>query len=343
MSPTQNHNSSEGLKGHDHTALELAVPAHRWSRRRIALQLSGLVVGLGLLVWVVMLATNQRNTESIDALRAAPVGVFVALIGLSLVSVVLNGAMFWVVLRPLARISLLETIAVNAMATFLSILPFKISLLTRSLIHHRRHRLRYKIIVSWIAATGALAMTVLLPLAAAGLWRQQLDALWWITACGGVVICNCIGIVLGRAAQNQPILRTLSLGAHVIVRHPQVAIQHGALRLLDMGVLTGRFLVAASIIGMTLDPDQAVLIATTYFLLSVLTPAGTLGPREMGVAALGFVQGDGIAQQLALAALVVSLAEILSAASLSAIGAVRIKPYRILFGRPAPDGTTPKP
>jgi hypothetical protein len=163
-----------------------------------------------------------------------------------------------------------------------------------------------------------------------------------VTALGGVIVCNLIGIALGRAARTQPALRTLSLGAYEIVRSPRVATEHALIRVLDMTVLTIRFLVAAAIIDFSVGIEQAALVASTFFILSIITPAGSLGPREMGVAALGFVQGEGAAQQLALAALVVSLSEILSAAALGALGAARIKPLQLLHAHPPPEAAKPE-
>lgn len=329
--------SAEGLHTRGRSVLEVASTRRRLSGRRLALQLLGLVIGAALLVWVVVLASSDNNAQSFEALRAAPGELVFALVGLSVVSLVLNGLMFWLVLLPLARISLVETILVNAIATFISILPFKLGLVTRSLIHHRRHGLRFKIIFPWMAALGALAMSVLTPLALAGLWRQGLDAWWWTTVLAGVALGGGAAVVLGRLAERVHALRVLSLGAHAIVRHPSAVIQHAIVRLADMAVLSVRFLVAASMIGLTLDVEQAMLIATTYFTLSILTPAGTLGPREMGVAALGFAQEQPIADQLALVALVVSAGEILSAAALGAIGAAKIRPDRLLAERSEPD------
>lgn len=331
LEPAPNPDGSPAPQGAD---IDTPLPARRWTARRIAFQIVGLVIGLGLLAWAASLALSESNRACFTAMREAPPWKSALLVGLSATGLLLNGLMFWAVLRPLRRLDALDVIAVNAIATFLSVLPFKIGLATRLTIHHRRDKVRWRDLLAWLAAMGALALAVLVPLAAAGLWRRQLDALWWLTAVGGIGLANLIGVWCGRSADRWPVLARLSLGADRIVRHPSAVVAHVALRSADIIALTGRFLVASWIIGLALPVDQAVLIATTYFLLSVSTPTGTLGFREAGVAALGLARGlDHDA--LALLALVVTGAELLAAAIIGVLGAARIRPGAVLRGNGA--------
>ncbi|HBS28228.1 MAG TPA: hypothetical protein DEB06_01980 [Phycisphaerales bacterium] len=304
----------------------------RFTPVRVVLQTLGLLIGLGLLGWALSLALDEGNRASIEALRRAPADRVALLLGLSVAGLVLNGAMFWAVLRPLRRLALLDVMLVNAMATALSVLPFKLGLLTRVLVHHRRDGVRFKDLLAWIAAMGALALAVLLPLGLASAWRGRVDGLWWLVALGGAVVCSGAGVALGRISARAPVLRRLSLGADAIVRDWRPVLAHLALRLADVGLLAARFAVASSIVGYAMGPDRAVLFATTYFLLSVLAPAGTLGFREMGVAALGWA-GEDDERALALVALVVSAAELLSAFVVALGGWARIRPDRLLLRR----------
>lgn len=324
--------SREGLLSPDDTPLGVMEGPRGWSRRRIVAQGVGLLISLALLGWAISLALGEGNQASWDAMRSAHWQTVGILVGLSLVSLALNGLMFWLTLRPLRRLKPLEVIGVNAISTFLSILPFKVGLATRVLIHHRRDGVRFRFIVAWMAGMGALALATLIPLAAAGLWRKNLDLLWWVVAIGGLLLCNTAGVVLGRIAERQTWLARLSLGSYQIVRDPATVIGHLALRLLDIAILAGRFTAAAAIAGRALPPDQAILIATTYFLLSVLAPAGTLGFREAGVAALGLARGLDEAA-LALIALIVSVAEIASAFALAVPAAIALRVDRLLAQR----------
>ncbi len=300
-----------------------------WTRRRLALQGVGLLLGLSLLGWAISLAAGESNRASWQAMRHAPAGLAFGLVGLSVVGVVLNGLLFWITLRPLHRLRPFEVIGVNAIATFLSALPMKMGLATRALIHHRRDGVRLRVMVAWVAAMGALALATLAPLGFAGLWRGRLDGLWWATAIGGAALCNALGVALGRAAQRRPWLARLSMGSWEIVRHPTVVLAHLALRLADVAVLAGRFAFAAAIAHVPIENGQAMLIATTYFLLSVTAPAGTLGFREAGVAAVAMMQGLD-ERALALVALTVSVAEFAAGALLAAPAVIALRPDRLL-------------
>jgi hypothetical protein len=325
--------AKEGLHAPTGPLLEQMDLRRKWSPARIAMQIAGLILGLALLAWTVRLSMSEENARGIAAMRAAPTGELIALFALTLASLVLNGLMFWIALRPIHRLNPFDTILTNAISVFLSILPFKLSLLARILIHHRRDGVRFRILIGWVAAVGAMAISILAPLILAGLWRKQLDALWWMTVIVGIAVGSLAAVVLGRISINVPWLRTLSLGSYLIVQHPQAVVGHGVFRILDVAVLAGRFLAAAAIINHVMPLDQAILLSTTYFLLSVVTPAGTLGFREMGVAALGIAQGYN-ENAVALIALVVTGAEVIASGVIALLGAIRIRPDKLLVGVP---------
>jgi hypothetical protein len=327
--------AKDGLHAPSGPILEQMDLRRKWSPARIALQLAGLILGLALLAWAVRLSMSEQNARSIAAMRAAPASELMALFALTIASLILNGLMFWISLRPVHRLNPFDTILTNAISTFLSILPFKLSLVARVLIHHRRDGVPFRILIGWVAAVGALAISILAPLIIAGTWRKQLDALWWATAIVGIVLGSIAAVALGRISNNLTWLRTLSLGSYLIVQHPQAVVGHGVFRILDVAVLAGRFLAAAAIINHVMPLDQAILLSTTYFLLSVVTPAGTLGFREMGVAALGIAQGLD-ENAVALIALVVTGAEVIASGVVALLGAIRIRPDRLLVQPPPP-------
>ncbi len=325
--------AKEGLHSAANPVIEEMDLRRKWSAGRVAMQVGGVVVGLALLAWAVRLSMSEGNARSLAAMRAAPARELAALFALTLASLVLNGLMFWVALLPVHRLKVLDVILTNGIATFLSVLPFKLSLITRVLIHHRRDHVRFRLLIGWVAAVGAMALAVLGPLVVAGLWRKQLDALWFLTAAVGIGMGSLAAVGLGRISNDVRWLRLMSLGSYQIVQHPRAVVGHMVFRVLDAGVLAGRFITAAAIIDQAMPTDQAVLLATTYFLLSVLTPAGTLGFREMGVAALGLSQGLN-EETVALIALVVTGAEMIASGAVAAVGVVRMRPDRLLLGSP---------
>ena len=166
-------------------------------RGRLALQLGGFAIGLGLLGWCIKLALSEENREQIARLGEASPGPVLALIALSAATIALNGLIFWVTIRPERRVPLGDTIAVSALATFLNYLPFKLSVLSRILIHNQRHGVPVLTIGAWFAAVLVGVAAAIGPLSLASLWRREVDALWWAASLGGVAAA---GIVVVAAA-----------------------------------------------------------------------------------------------------------------------------------------------
>lgn len=300
-------------------------------RGKLVMQGAGFVVGLGLLVWAVSLALTEKNRRSLEMIADAERSVVAWLLLVSAASVLLNGLMFWVVLRPLKRLHPLDVMLTNAIAAFLSILPFKINLLTRLLIHHRRDGVSVKDILSWLAAMTVLAFSVLVPVGLAGWWRGRIDAGWWALAMGGTVLMAALGFLAGRAALKWKVLGLMSLGSDRIARHWPTIAAHAVLRWGDIGLLCLRFFLAASAAHVSIPGEQVVLLATTYFLLSVFAPAGALGFREMGTAGVGLATG-GDMSQVALVSLIVTATELIASATLCIPACIRLRPDRVLRG-----------
>ena len=254
-----------------------ARPLAKRSGTRLALQGLGFLVGLGLLAWALALALSEKNRRSLEMIADAERSTIAWLLLVSAASVLLNGLMFWVVLRPLKKLNPWDVMLTNAVAAFLSILPFKINLLTRLLIHHRRDGVSVRDILSWLAAMTVLALSVLVPVGLAGWWRGRIDGVWWALSIGGTVLMALLGWCAGRAALRWKVLGVMSLGSDRIARHWPTIAAHAVLRWGDIALLCARFLLAASAAHVDIPAEQVVLLATTYFLLSVFAPAGALG------------------------------------------------------------------
>ena len=323
----------EGLHGPRGTVLGSMEPPRRRSRLRLTLQLVGFVVGLGLLGWVLSIALAEGNRPAVESLLGAPAHLLGALIGLSGLAIVLNGVVFRIVLSPLRRLALIDIIAVNAISTFLSILPFKISVLVRVLIHHRRDGVPLRDLVSWFAAVSACGLAILVPLVAVSLWRQQVDALWLAGAIGGTAVATACAVPCGLlAGSRMPLLHRLSLGADRIVRHPRVVAAQYVARVADLSTVFLRFHVAALIIGLELPLDRAVLLGSTYFLIAVVSPASAVGFTEIGTVGVGALSGLDTGE-VAIVALTVTLANVGTALVLAVPSFVYLRPDRIIGGR----------
>lgn len=268
----------------------------------------GLLLGAGLLAWCVWMASRPENREHLDRLRHADPRLLVALAALSLLSLWLNGTGFWVTSRPIARISYASVLATNALASLLGFFPFKLSILSRVLVHHRRDGVDVLRIGAWLGASAVIALGVLVPMGAAGLWRGSLDAWFIVGTLAGLalsagvlnVLGRCFGGEAGRARLAGGLAR-VGLGAAArstrhgwigrlaasmdVVARPGTLAGAMALRMGDLLTQAARFVVAASITQANLPPEKAVPIAAVHFLIGVASPSGAAGSREGGAAA----------------------------------------------------------
>jgi hypothetical protein len=201
-------------------------------------------------------------------------------------------------------------LAVNAIATLLANLPFKLSLIFRVLVHNRRDRLPLLTIGAWFAAVAAVMACVLIPLTMAGAWRQRPDSLWAVASLGGAAVFCVVMLAISRCLAMEANWRWLSQlihrapmpsafrralerqdgpldRAHEGVRmlaHPGIVLGAILLRLGDVCIHTMRFYLAAKVLNVPLGIDQAVLAGSVYFLIGAAYPAGQLGAREGGTA-----------------------------------------------------------
>jgi hypothetical protein len=293
--------------GPETNSAEGAAPAKRGSRA--ALHVVGFIVGIGLLAWCVVSALKPENREHLAALRDADRGLLAALVGLSLASLVVNGVFFWVVIRPARGVPLWSVLGVNAMATALASLPFKLSVVCRFVVHHRRDGVPVMTIMLWMGNALALILAALAPLVLVSLWRGRVDAVWLAVAGAGVAVSSVLVIAMARFVSREGVWRWLEakFGAgsgkqgwarRMVARfdlllkaregmgmltHPTAVFGGVGLRCADIAIQAARFVIAAKILGEVLAPDEALLAASLYFVVGLLSPTGSLGFREAAV------------------------------------------------------------
>jgi hypothetical protein len=334
------------------------------SRLRFAVQLAGFAISLALLAWCLSRALTPENRQQLDNLWAASPAQIAGLLLLSLLTLTINGTIFWAVLRPVRRLHLGDMLATNAMATFLSYLPFKASALFRVLMHNRRDRVPVLTIGAWFAAIAVLLLVALAPAALAAAWRQQIDTLWLFATVGGQVVLSVLLLVTARTLRGEtgqdrmvnlaqslhlrPLSRVLAsrswANLHAgfdMLACPRVVIASTVLRLADIAVLAGRFTLAATIFGIALPLDQAILISLSHFMIGVLSPFGVLGAREAGATGIAAFLASGTeasdpAGAFAAVVLLVSATEGMVYLMSAAAGLAWLRPDRLLRARTAP-------
>lgn len=330
------------------------TPARRRSPVRVAVQLLGFGAGIALLWWCVSLAFQPENREQLQRLADADAGSLVLLFGMSLATLVINGLIFWVAMLPDRRLDVGGVLSTNAIGTLLSYLPFKLSVVLRFAIHNRRDGVPILTIAAWFGAIAATTLIGLGPMALASIWRGGVDPLWWAVTIGGTVLgtAACV-VVAGYFAHDRGLGRLHRVldpllvgplknavrgdafrkihGVFDMLAHPWAVSGAVLLRLADLGSQAVRFAVAASILGVDLSPEHTVLIASTYFLIGMLSPFGMLGTREAGsIGVAGLIGIGDAAESLAVVVLAISATESLVNLAGGALGVAYLRPDRLI-------------
>lgn len=294
----------------------------------IGVQLLGFAVGIALLWYCGSLALRPENRGQLQKLAEAGPGPALALAALSLATLLINGLLFWLGLRPVQRLPVRGVLATNAVAMFLSYLPLKLSVVFRLFIHTRRDGVPLLRVGAWFGAVAAIMAAVLGPLVLVSTLHPRVDALWIALALGGVLAAAGSLVLIARLLRDERrwawferLAGRLPGRLGTLVRDRLLPRAHEgvrmcadvrcvgasvALRLLDVGVHTARLALAASVIGEPLTADQAVIAGSAFFLIGVVAPTGQLGVREAGTAGImAALHSEG----LVVAVLMVSAAE----------------------------------
>ncbi|QKK09965.1 MAG: hypothetical protein HND58_18625 [Planctomycetota bacterium] len=219
---------------------------------------------------------------------------------LSAGTLLINGMLFWITLRPVQKVRAIDHIAINALCTFLAFLPFKIGTLTRVAINNRRDNVPLLTIGAWYGVMFTVMLAAYVPAMGASVWRRGLDATWWAVCLGGAAVLCAALVLVSRLFSGEaglarlhkvidgvrlPIVSRLARTDHFERMHTAadmgaspVDMAGGvAFRLLDLGVMSARFVVAGSIVGIAFGWEEAVLVASAYYIIGMLSPFGMLG------------------------------------------------------------------
>lgn len=322
----------------------------RW-RQRI-FPVIGFAIGLVLLVVCIRFALDERNQQQLIALRHAHPGLIAALLFANLALLFTGGTGFWAALLPLRRLHYWDYQATNAIAVVLAYVPFKLSLVFRVMVHHRRDRLPLVTIGAWFAAFAALMLATLGPLIVASLLTRTINVAWFILAAVLLLLSNASAVLIARRFAGprgwerlQALAGFMRLGAaQRLARSKPAARAHEALRLLtsarhvaalmllrlvDLFAQAARFYLAAQILGTPLDPQTSLLLAATHFFLALVSPSGMVGTREAGTTGVAALLPHVDAHSVAAIALLILVTETLVNFSAAAAGVARLGPRRM--------------
>lgn len=335
---------------------------------RNAFQLLGFGIGVVLLIWCVRIVLSEENRSTLERLRDASSWEILLLLSVAASSIILNAVIFWATIRPLHTIRLSDMIATNGVCTFLSYLPFKVSVIARWLIHGKRDGVPTLTIGTWFIVVVGLMGVTIAPMGIAFVRPEGAGWWWWALILIAIAIAHWLAMLAARWVRGERGIDRL----HAL-RVPRRVLEHrlfrrlhdgadmagdghaawisAAARVLDVGGFTLRIGIAAAILGVDLTVEDTLLIGLAYFVTGVVSPFGTVGTRE--ASALVIAHGAGVlaaeTQEAALvtAILLVTVTDAMTSFLGAGFGLAWLRADRLLFGRGGlaeqPDDTSENP
>ena len=272
------------------------------SRKKIAIQVIGFLIGIALLYICIQTAWTKSGDWS--SIKDADSKLIVALIGFGLLSTVIDGFVFWSVLRPYQRLKPLQVQNVNMTAAMLNYAPIRLGTIFRVTYHARVDQVKLLAIVGWFAAIivttlACMGAVVIATLVTGG----SILSFSILTA----LLLVVFGGIIWSAARLQ-IVQKLCRGKDKMLGDPQALFAGLFGRLLVLASNTARMGFAAEILGIELGIQNLVILSVAALMLS-FNPLGRVGWREWTLMMItpylagSAFEGDsveGLAAQLAL-------------------------------------------
>jgi uncharacterized membrane protein YbhN (UPF0104 family) len=289
---------------------EIEQTRRRLTRRQIIAQIIGFFIGLGLLTWCIYTVV-QDPTGWHKLLNADPRYLF-GMVGCTIVSLFVNGTVFWATLQPYAKARFDHLHWLNLVASLLNYAPVRVGLIVRIIYHMRVDRMRFLQIGAWIAAITFTVFLTIGACVAATLPRPEVD---WITVVLTIVYLLVFGYVLSIITRHAIVSR-YGQGLDRVLSNRRILIVTIGLRLLEIVAIAVRMWCGLQILGIELSLRDILLLAYTDLLFSVI-PIGRVGYREAAIAVVATwlttkgITGDALNANMATLGLIVSAGELM--------------------------------
>lgn len=304
-------NTDEGSNNHgaDSVTTADADNGRLLNPRKIAVQIAGFALGLALLIWCIVGAAQEGDWS---AVARAPLHLVLGLMVCTIASLAANGAIFWLVIRPVQPLKLHHMLLLNVTTAVLNYAPIRAGLIARVAYHLKVDRMPVMIMGGWFAAIGSTMAITLAAVVVATLLQQYYELSWMTWGAmivGQIIVMGFVTMGLIGAAQmflSPELVQRAGRGMHRMLREPAPLWGALGLRLIDIGAFMGRMWCAAAIIGLDqkLTGTQLALLGVAALVMT-LFPLGRVGYREAGVALVapylvGIDDIDAAVKQLAL-------------------------------------------
>ncbi len=249
-----------------------------FSPGKLLLQLTGFAVGAALLAWIIFKAIKEGEWSRL--VHADPM-LLAALLGCTIISAVLNGASFWITVRPIRRIPFADMQRINLVANMLNYAPIRLGAIVRVLYHLRVDGLTLLQIGAWFSLLGYVMVLGIASCIVATIVRFEVDWIWGILVAAQMML----GILAIRVFSGVPLIVKHGRGLDRIIGDRVVMWSAAGLRIADLAAFTARMAVAAAILDINLSLPQVVVLAIVALSASMI-PFGRVGFREFCVAAV---------------------------------------------------------
>ena len=250
--------------------------------RRAALQAVGFAVGLALVAWVVKGAIDAANDPSragiLESLRAAwrdrPLLV-VGLAATTALSLVIDGALFWLVLLPVRRLGFMEIQWLTFVTATSNFFPVRLGIPVRYAYAMLANRMTFLEATAWFVALTLVILVSLGAVVAATAMVPVPGFAWGLLVLAALAAG---GWALQRAARLGPVQRRMGGWARMLTT-PGTYWAGALLRVAEVLLWVVRMWCAAEILGLGLSFATVTVLGVAAIAV-MLNPVGRIGFRE---------------------------------------------------------------
>ncbi len=252
------------------------------SRGKAIVQVLGFLVGLALVAWVVQGAIAAANDPTrsglLECLRAAwstRPWLVVGIAATTLASMVIDGALFWLVLLPVRRLAFMEIQWLTYAAALSNLFPVRLGVPVRYAYHMRANRLTFWQCTAWFVAVTLVILSALGAVVVATALDGHPDARWGLIV---LVVLALAGFALRWTVTIGPIRARLH-GWDRMLTTPRTYWAGALLRVVEVLLWIVRMWCAAEILELGMDFATVTILGVAAIAV-MLNPLGRIGFRE---------------------------------------------------------------
>lgn len=252
------------------------------SPAKVALQVAGFVVGVGLVVWVIRGALHAADDpsragimESLQAAWHARPWLVAGLAVTTVLSLIIDGALFWLVLLPVRRLGFMEIQWLTLVAALSNLFPVRLGVPVRYTYHMRANRMRFWECTAWFVAVTMVILAALVAVVVATALDGHPDARWALIVLATLALC---ALALRAAVTFGPIQRRLH-GWDRMLTTQRTYWAGVLLRVAEILLWIARMWCAAEILNLGLSFATVTILGVAAIAV-MLNPFGRLGFRE---------------------------------------------------------------